>query len=31
MKKIVSLFIVGSLAASFALGADFSKKAMMRF
>ncbi|EAK6286855.1 DUF1104 domain-containing protein [Campylobacter lari] len=26
MKKIVSLFIVGSLAASFALGADFSKK-----
>ncbi|EAK5748624.1 DUF1104 domain-containing protein [Campylobacter lari] len=26
MKKIVSLFIVGSLAASFAIGADFSKK-----
>ncbi|EAK3364509.1 TPA: DUF1104 domain-containing protein [Campylobacter lari subsp. concheus] len=26
MKKIVSLFIVGSLATSFALGADFSKK-----
>ncbi|MCR8705306.1 DUF1104 domain-containing protein [Campylobacter sp. 2352 PW] len=26
MKKIVSLFIVGSLAASFALGDDFSKK-----
>ncbi|MBT0827600.1 MULTISPECIES: DUF1104 domain-containing protein [Campylobacter] len=26
MKKIISLFIVGSLVASFALGADFSKK-----
>ncbi|MCV3453332.1 DUF1104 domain-containing protein [Campylobacter sp. FU_520] len=26
MKKIISLFIVSSLAASFALGADFSKK-----
>ncbi|EAC1840091.1 DUF1104 domain-containing protein [Campylobacter lari] len=26
MKKIVSLFIVGSLAASFAIGANFSKK-----
>ncbi|HEG2606567.1 DUF1104 domain-containing protein [Campylobacter sp. W0066.1] len=26
MKKIISLFIVGSLAASFAIGADFSKK-----